>query len=305
MALLIVPNEGLSCGDEESSRNCPARTCESCSSCYGFFDTRGGAGMKTIYKRDLPPVSLDGWQVTVLRLIFPTGFTSPKHVHPGFVLGYILEGELRFHIEGEPQTLLSAGDAFYEAPGAIHLPSRSASATKPARVLVVAFGEKEKELTKPPMINERVLQTAKVFLRLSLSAAFLSAIGDRFGLWGRYGGKNVSWGDWAHFLQFVAYLNPFMPKALIPTIGVVETVLEFTLALALLGGFYQRIVAWASAALLTSFALTMSIALGMLAPMGYGVFTAAAAALLLGAVTRPHVVPAPATAGSAADSARA
>jgi hypothetical protein len=106
-------------------------------------------------------------------------------------------------------------------------------------------------------------------------------------------------------LQFVAYLNPFMPKALIPTIGVVETVLEFTLALALLGGFYQRIVAWASAALLTSFALTMSMALGLLAPMGYGVFTAAAAALLLGAVTRAHVVPAPAAAGSAVDSARA
>ena len=40
--------------------------------------------MKTIYKRGLPPVSLDGWQVTVLRLIFPTGFGSPKHVHPGF-----------------------------------------------------------------------------------------------------------------------------------------------------------------------------------------------------------------------------
>ena len=107
----------------------------------GFSETRGGAGMKTIYKRDLPPVSLDGWQVTVLPLIFPTGFTSPKHVHPGFVLGYVLEGELRFHIEGEPQTRLSAGDAFYEAPGAIHLPSGSASATKPARVLVVAFGE--------------------------------------------------------------------------------------------------------------------------------------------------------------------
>jgi quercetin dioxygenase-like cupin family protein len=80
-------------------------------------ETRGGAGMRTIYKRDLPPLSLDGWQVTVVQLIFPTGFTSPKHVHPGFVLGYVLEGELRFHIEGEPQTRLSAGDAFYEAQG--------------------------------------------------------------------------------------------------------------------------------------------------------------------------------------------
>ena len=109
MALFIIPNEGLSCGDEESSRNCPARTCESCSNCYGFFDTRGGAGMKTIYKRDLPPVSLDGWQVTVLQLIFPTGFTSPKHVHPGFVLGYVLEGELRFHIGAEPSDTVVGG----------------------------------------------------------------------------------------------------------------------------------------------------------------------------------------------------
>jgi quercetin dioxygenase-like cupin family protein len=65
----------------------------------GFSETGGGAGMKTIVKRDLPPVSLDGWQVTVLQLTFPTGFTSSKHVHPGFVLGYVLEGELRFHIE--------------------------------------------------------------------------------------------------------------------------------------------------------------------------------------------------------------
>jgi len=104
--------------------------------------------MKTIYKRGLPPVSLDGWQVTVLRLIFPTGFGSPKHVHPGF--GYVLEAELRFHIEGEPQTLLSADDAFDEAPGAIHLPSGSPSAPKPARVLVVAFGEKGKGTNGTP-----------------------------------------------------------------------------------------------------------------------------------------------------------
>jgi hypothetical protein len=79
-----------------------------------------------------------------------------------------------------------------------------------------------------------------------------------------------------------------MPKAFIPTIGVVETVIEFTLAVALLVGIYQRIVAWASAALLMSFALTMSIALGIRAPLGYGVFTAVGGALLLGAVASPH-----------------
>jgi quercetin dioxygenase-like cupin family protein len=65
----------------------------------------------------------------------------------GFVLGYVFEGELRFQIEGEPQTPVVGWRAFSKAPGAIHLPSGRASATKPARVLVVAFGEKGKELT--------------------------------------------------------------------------------------------------------------------------------------------------------------
>jgi hypothetical protein len=155
------------------------------------------------------------------------------------------------------------------------------------------------------MTNERIQQIGRITLRFCLSAAFLSAIGDRFGWWGGYGAKNVSWGDWTHFLQFVSELNPFVPKALIPTLGAVETAIEFALAVALLSGFYQRIVAWASAALLMSFALTMSFALGILAPLGYSVFTAAAAALLLGAVTPLRAVAAAAAAGSPAETVRA
>jgi hypothetical protein len=137
------------------------------------------------------------------------------------------------------------------------------------------------------MTNERVLKIATILLRLGLSSAFLSAIADRFGLYGRHGAPGVSWGDWAHFLQFVAYLNWFMPKGLIPTLGAVETIIEFTLAVALLLGLYQRTVAWTSAALLALFALSMTFALGIEAPLGYSVFTAAASALLLGAVTNP------------------
>jgi len=106
------------------------------------------AAAKAIYQRDLPSVSLDGWQVTVLELAFPQGMTSPKHVHPGFNLGYILEGEYRFQLEGEKEKVLSTGDVFYEAPGSIHLASGSASMTRPARILILAFTEKGKELTK-------------------------------------------------------------------------------------------------------------------------------------------------------------
>jgi quercetin dioxygenase-like cupin family protein len=106
------------------------------------------SGIKAIYERELPPVSLDGWQVTVLELALPPGMTSPTHVHPGFVLGYILEGEYRFHLEGEREKILSTGEVFFEAPGSIHMASGSASTTRPARILVLAFTEKGKELTK-------------------------------------------------------------------------------------------------------------------------------------------------------------
>lgn len=107
-----------------------------------------GFGIRTISAYDLPPVSLKGWQATIRQLTFPPGLASPKHTHPGFVLGYVLEGKLRFHLEGEPERLLSARETFYEGPGAIHLPSGSASATKPATVLVVQFAEKGKKLSE-------------------------------------------------------------------------------------------------------------------------------------------------------------
>jgi quercetin dioxygenase-like cupin family protein len=111
-------------------------------------EARAASGINAIYKRDLPPVSLDGWQVTVVELTFPPGTASPKHAHPGFILGYILEGEYRFQLEGEQEKVLSTGDVFYEAPGSVHLPSGNASITKPARILALAFAEKGKETTK-------------------------------------------------------------------------------------------------------------------------------------------------------------
>jgi hypothetical protein len=140
------------------------------------------------------------------------------------------------------------------------------------------------------MTDKRVLQIGKIVLRLCLSFAFLSAIADRFGVYGRHGTSGISWGDWTHFLQFVGYLIKIAPHAIIPAIGVIETIIEFVLAGALLLGVYPRVVAWLSAALLTSFAVTMSIALGIPATLGYGVFTAISAALLLGAVANPRSI---------------
>src|SRR5258708_21464126 len=100
------------------------------------------------------------------------------------------------------------------------------------------------------MNNERVLQISRVFLRVALGITLLVAIGDRFGWLGPYSSKNVSWGDWTHFVQYVALLNWFVPKRLIPGLAILETIVELGLGVALLLGIYQRVVAWSSAVLL-------------------------------------------------------
>jgi uncharacterized membrane protein YphA (DoxX/SURF4 family) len=121
-------------------------------------------------------------------------------------------------------------------------------------------------------------------LRLTLAAGFLSAVADRFGIWGKPGATGVAWGDWVHFLIYTEKLNWFLPHLLIAPMGELATFLETFLALGLLVGICPRFFAFASAGLLLLFALSMTLALGIKAPLNYSVYTAAAAAVLLGTI---------------------
>ena len=123
---------------------------------------------------------------------------------------------------------------------------------------------------------------ASVFLRLALGISFLSAVADRFGLWGVYGQPNVSWGNYARFVDYTANLNWFLPAAMIPALAMIATAAETLFGLLLAIGWNTRIVALLSGALLTTFALTMTVALGVKAPLNSSVFSAAGGALLLG-----------------------
>ena len=134
------------------------------------------------------------------------------------------------------------------------------------------------------MMNRRWTALAKfssIFLRLALGIAFLSAVADRFGLWGVYGHPNVAWGNYARFVDYTAKLNWFLPAAIIPALAVVSTAAEILLGLLLVLGWKTRIAALLSGVLLITFALTMTVALGVKAPLDASVFSAAAGALLL------------------------
>jgi uncharacterized membrane protein YphA (DoxX/SURF4 family) len=121
------------------------------------------------------------------------------------------------------------------------------------------------------------------YLRLALAAGFLTAVTDRFGLWGPPGAPNVAWGDFRHFLAYTATLNPHLPAAVIPALGWLVTALEVALAVALVIGFRTREAAFAAGVLLLLFALGMAVGTGIKSPLNASVFSASAGAFLLAA----------------------
>jgi len=138
--------------------------------------------------------------------------------------------------------------------------------------------------TKP--VSKTFVDIATTSLRIALALAFLSAVADRFGLWGRPGTPGVSWGNMMQFNAYVAKLNWFLPAAVIPLTGWAATAAELLLGLGLLIGWQLRWVSLASGLLLLAFGLAMLLALGPKAPLDYSVFTASCAAFLLFAMQR-------------------
>jgi uncharacterized membrane protein YphA (DoxX/SURF4 family) len=127
----------------------------------------------------------------------------------------------------------------------------------------------------------KLAKFSSVLLRLALGLSFLSAVADRFGLWGAYGQPNVAWGNYSRFVAYTAQLNFYLPAVLIPTLAAIATAAETIFGLLLLLGWKTRITAILSGLLLSGFALTMTIALGVKAPLNFSVLSAAGGAFLL------------------------
>jgi quercetin dioxygenase-like cupin family protein len=112
-------------------------------------DVSAAPTARQVAQRDMPAVNLDGWQVTMTEVSYPPGEASNRHRHPGFVCGYVLEGEYRFAVDGQPERTLKAGEAFFESPGDVHAVSGNASKTAPAKILACVFTPKGQPVTIP------------------------------------------------------------------------------------------------------------------------------------------------------------
>jgi quercetin dioxygenase-like cupin family protein len=101
-----------------------------------------------VFVRDLPNVTLDGWEVTVSHVDYPPGRVGTAHHHAGFVLAYVLEGSVITKISGQgEEKTYNVGQMFYEQPGATHEVSKNASQTQPAKLLAMIFAKKGATLT--------------------------------------------------------------------------------------------------------------------------------------------------------------
>ena len=133
-----------------------------------------------------------------------------------------------------------------------------------------------------PMRPVPIVRYAILIARVAFAATLLSAVADRFSLWGPHGAHNVAWGDWTHFVRYTGILNPYAPAPLIPVLAGIATALEILFALALLTGLQLERASYGAAILFTLFALGMTIGTGIKSPLDASVFTDAAGALLLG-----------------------
>lgn|GEM_PF-370380 len=118
-------------------------------------------------------------------------------------------------------------------------------------------------------------------LRIFVGIAFLSAVGDRLGIFGSPGTPGVSWGTFRNFVIYTGQVNSFLPLAVIPTLAVVESIIEGLLGLGMLLGLALRVTVLGSTVLLFLFGVAMTISLGLSSTYPFAVFVLATGTFLM------------------------
>jgi quercetin dioxygenase-like cupin family protein len=105
------------------------------------------ADVKDLFAVDL--ADYPGKEARMLEVSYPPGARDMVHRHNAHALVYVLEGEIVMQLKGKPAVTLKAGQTFYEGPEDVHVVGRNASATQPARFVVVLLKAKGAPVLTP------------------------------------------------------------------------------------------------------------------------------------------------------------
>jgi quercetin dioxygenase-like cupin family protein len=103
--------------------------------------------VRSLLSKDLAGVP--GKEFTVLTVEYSPGESSPAHTHHAQATVYVLEGSIVMQVKGGPLVTLSAGQTWYEGPDDVHVVSRNASNSAPAKYLVFMVKEKGAPILTP------------------------------------------------------------------------------------------------------------------------------------------------------------
>lgn len=93
-----------------------------------------GAKVTQLISENLP--DLPGKEGVMITVEYPPGGSDPIHMHNADVFVYVLEGSVVMQLRGGGETALTPGQTFHEGPNDVHVVSRNASATEPAKFVV-------------------------------------------------------------------------------------------------------------------------------------------------------------------------
>ena len=107
----------------------------------GGLAQQPGVNRTDLQRHDL---SIPGREAVQVRVDIRPGTIFPKHKHPGEEIIYVLEGSLKYEVEGKLPLTLKAGDVLFIPAGTIHSASNVGSGN--AAELATYIVEKGKPL---------------------------------------------------------------------------------------------------------------------------------------------------------------
>ncbi|WAH60441.1 cupin domain-containing protein [Pseudomonas silvicola] len=118
-----------------------------CASPLAGAHEAGHDNVEVLQQQALP--NAPGKQAMMLTVTYAPGQASAAHSHPGSVMAYVLEGSVVSQLQGQPPVTYKAGQYWYEPAGTVHLVSRNASASQPAKLLVWVLKDAGQAVLEP------------------------------------------------------------------------------------------------------------------------------------------------------------
>ncbi|MCV9966731.1 cupin domain-containing protein [Pararhizobium sp. BT-229] len=106
-----------------------------------------GAEVTPLMSKDL--ADYPGKEGLMLSVVYQPGGSSPIHRHDAHAFVYVLEGSIVMQVKGDKEVTVGPGETYYENPSDIHLVSRNASTTNPAKFIVVLLKNKDNPAVMP------------------------------------------------------------------------------------------------------------------------------------------------------------